>query len=78
MELRPAVPEDLPRVIAMTNSAFEIERTVYCFKNGDRIDMAEATRRMEQGEYWVASVDDEIVGSAWMKVLTPKTGYFGL
>lgn len=74
MEFRFAEEKDVPRVTALVNEAFQVERF---FKLDDRLDEAHAYEYFRQGRFLLAEEDGELAGSVYVE-LQGERGYLGM
>jgi len=71
--LRPAVENDIPRLVELINLAFRVEDF---FVNGNRTHAAQVQELMQQGVFLVAEKANEIVAAVYIEVVA-RRGYFG-
>jgi GNAT superfamily N-acetyltransferase len=69
-----ALAHDAPRLAALINQAFLVERF---FIDGDRTDAAEVRGMMERGQFLMAEEGGRLVGCVYVEVRGER-GYFGL
>ncbi len=70
---REAVPSDLPRIVALINRAFAVERF---FKSGDRTNAEQVQHMTEQGRFLLLTEGEEIIACVFLK-LTGDRAYLG-
>ena len=74
LPLRPATAADAPRIAALVNAAFRVERF---FVEGDRISADEVASMMARGSFLLAEDEDALVGCVYAEP-RGESGYLGL
>jgi predicted N-acetyltransferase YhbS len=74
MNLRTATEGDFEQILALVNSAFEVERF---FKNQDRLSADDLASYFKTGTFLVSEADGKIVGCIYVEHKGER-GYFGL
>lgn len=76
LALRTAHPNDVDRITAIVNAAFEVERPMR-FPGGHRTSAENVRDLMARDTFLVAEQDGRVVGSVFVRI-TGATGYFGM
>jgi predicted N-acetyltransferase YhbS len=74
LPLRPATAADAPRIAALVNAAFAVERF---FVEGDRTSAAEIASMMGRGSFLLAEDEDRLVGCVYVEP-RGESAYLGL
>jgi ribosomal protein S18 acetylase RimI-like enzyme len=71
--LRPAIPADIPAIVALINRAFAVEKF---FKTGERIDAAGLIEMLLHGEFLLLESGSELIACVYVKI-TGERAYAG-
>jgi GNAT superfamily N-acetyltransferase len=74
LPLRPATAAEAPRIAALVNAAFQVERF---FVEGDRISADEVASMMARGSFLLAEDEGALVGCVYAEP-RGESGYLGL
>ena len=63
--LRTAVAADIPAIVDLINRAFAVEKF---FKSGERIDAAQVTEMLHNGEFLLLTAADKLIACAYVRI----------